>query len=285
MIPKISIIIPLYNKEHSIRRAISSILVQSVQDFEIIVVNDGSTDMSLDVVNNINDERITIIDQPNTGVSSARNRGIAFARGKYIVFLDADDIFSPSAFDIIDERIKADVIVGDFIQTDGRGKVVRTLNNRISGIVTNNYKSYWRREIYFRMGNMFISNEFLKSVDGFKVDLSVYEDLEWILRILDKSSVYVSKQKTVVYERGLAGLSRGLKSIDSDYAKIVSIASVSDKFKRYIIGDFLFRRFIIRLLKRDWDGVRVIWQNNTWRLFSCFFFCVIGYTRDRLYQY
>jgi len=86
-----SIVIPLYNKEATVERAIRSALNQIVQDFEIIVVNDGSTDNSARVVEAIGDHRIRLIHQKNQGVSAARNRGIAEAKYDLIAFLDADD--------------------------------------------------------------------------------------------------------------------------------------------------------------------------------------------------
>ena len=87
----ISVIIPLFNKEATIRKAIDSVLSQTYDQFEIIIVNDGSDDNSLSVVRSIPDARITVIEQPNAGVSAARNRGITEAHGEYVTFLDADD--------------------------------------------------------------------------------------------------------------------------------------------------------------------------------------------------
>jgi glycosyltransferase involved in cell wall biosynthesis len=89
--PEISIVVPLYNKEHEIGPCIKSVIGQSFQDFELIVVNDGSTDAGAEVVRSYQDSRIRLIEQPNGGVASARNRGIAEAKAKLIAFLDADD--------------------------------------------------------------------------------------------------------------------------------------------------------------------------------------------------
>lgn len=86
-----SIIVPLYNKEKSIRSTIDSVLSQSFQKFEIVVVDDGSTDSGADVVAQIKDNRIRLIRKDNGGVSSARNRGIKEAKYDYIALLDADD--------------------------------------------------------------------------------------------------------------------------------------------------------------------------------------------------
>lgn len=91
----ISVVIPLYNKEKSIRSTIQSVLDQEMGQFELIIVNDGSDDDSLDVVQEIKDSRIRVITQENAGVSAARNRGILEAGYPYISFLDADDLWSP----------------------------------------------------------------------------------------------------------------------------------------------------------------------------------------------
>ena len=91
-----SIIIPLYNKEDSVVSTVQSILHQSCADFEVIVVNDGSTDSSTERLAEISDKRIRLIDQDNGGVSRARNVGIENATSDYIAFLDADDQWHPS---------------------------------------------------------------------------------------------------------------------------------------------------------------------------------------------
>ncbi|WP_229393480.1 glycosyltransferase family 2 protein [Methanosarcina sp. DH1] len=93
--PLISVVIPLYNKEPHIKRAIDSILTQKIQDFEIIIVDDGSTDKSAEVVKGFTDPRIRLIQQENMGVSAARNRGIKEAKADLIAFLDADDNWTP----------------------------------------------------------------------------------------------------------------------------------------------------------------------------------------------
>lgn len=91
----VSVVIPVYNAEKFVARTIGSVLSQTYRDFEIVVVDDGSTDNSVEEVLKFNDHRIRLIRKPNGGVSSARNIGVKNARGKWIAFIDADDEWKP----------------------------------------------------------------------------------------------------------------------------------------------------------------------------------------------
>jgi len=95
MNPFFSVIIPLYNKEEHIQNTLQSVLNQSFKNFEAIIINDGSTDSSLEFAKQIKDNRIRIITTPNMGLSAARNTGIKHSNTDYITFLDADDLWKP----------------------------------------------------------------------------------------------------------------------------------------------------------------------------------------------
>jgi len=96
--PQFSIIMPLYNKEAYVEKAIGSVLCQSFKDWELIVVNDGSTDGSFDVAAKVIgcDSQCRILNQANAGVAAARNNGVAISNGEYLCFLDADDWWEPA---------------------------------------------------------------------------------------------------------------------------------------------------------------------------------------------
>ena len=107
MKPKFSIIIPLYNKAPYIRKALESVAAQTFTDWECIIVNDGSTDNSMERIRGLEDERIRVISQTNMGVAAARNNGVAASAGEYICFLDADDWWEPEFLAEIDKLIAA----------------------------------------------------------------------------------------------------------------------------------------------------------------------------------
>ena len=124
---KFSVVIPLYNKEHYIEATIRSVLSQTCQDFEVIVVDDGSKDNSLALARKYESDRVRVIPQENQGVSVARNTGIENARGKFIAFLDADDQWQANYLATIqgltDHYPDSDIFVTAYTVDMGNGKV------------------------------------------------------------------------------------------------------------------------------------------------------------------
>lgn len=102
-----SVVVPLYNKAANIKQTLESVLDQTYTDFEIVVVNDGSSDDSPEIVRSINDPRIRLINQTNAGVSAARNKGIAEAQNDWIAFLDADDLWKPNKLEEVAKAINS----------------------------------------------------------------------------------------------------------------------------------------------------------------------------------
>lgn len=100
-----SVVIPLYNKQDQIYDTLKSVLNQTYHNFEIVIVNDGSTDRSIAIVSQIKDSRIRIVEQENSGVSAARNMGIREARFDWVAFLDADDLWDSLKLERIREAI------------------------------------------------------------------------------------------------------------------------------------------------------------------------------------
>ncbi|MFZ4862683.1 glycosyltransferase family 2 protein [Sphingobacterium sp. Mn56C] len=149
-----SVVIPLYNKFFSIEKTIFSVLKQSYKNFEIIVVNDGSTDNSLEIVQNIPDKRIKIIDKPNGGVSSARNVGIQNSKFEWVCFLDGDDLWEPEKLQKYFNAICLD----------------ETVNWIFSGYYV--VKKNQLNPLIFKNGNGRIENVFDSLLDGIKIHTS-----------------------------------------------------------------------------------------------------------------
>jgi len=126
MTPKLSIIIPVYQAENYLQRCLDSVLKQTMQDFELILINDGSTDSSGKICDAyaLHDNRINVIHKTNQGQSSARNDGIERARGEYVGFVDNDDVVYPDMFELLIHNIEeadADISACSFIQDNGDG--------------------------------------------------------------------------------------------------------------------------------------------------------------------
>lgn len=133
----LSIIIPAYNASSTIGRCLDSVLCQAFEDFEIIVVNDGSKDDTGEICHRYaeKDVRIRVIDKENAGVSSARNTGMNAARGKYIQFVDADDYIDPDMCQLLVEKMcttDSDLVMCGFVRE-------YFLNNRMCGCERRNY--------------------------------------------------------------------------------------------------------------------------------------------------
>jgi glycosyltransferase involved in cell wall biosynthesis len=98
MTPKVSVVMSVYNNESYIREAVESVLNQSFKDFEFIIINDGSTDRTREILTSYTDERIRLFDQENRGLTISLNRGLSLAKGSYIARMDGDDISDPERF-------------------------------------------------------------------------------------------------------------------------------------------------------------------------------------------
>jgi len=125
--PRTSVIIPSYNYAEFLPAAIESVLAQTDQDFELLIVDDGSTDESVAVACAYADPRVRVLAQRHRGIGAARNQGIRAARGRYIAFLDADDVWVPSKLaaqcDLLERRPDVGLVYGRFGVIDASGRV------------------------------------------------------------------------------------------------------------------------------------------------------------------
>lgn len=218
--PLISIIIPLYNKSKSIARAMDSVMAQTYPDWELVVVDDGSTDDSKDIVASYIDSRIKFYYQTNAGVSTARNNGVEKANGEWIVFLDADDYLTPNALDIFIGLYKeygTDFCAANF-QSCRNGELKAPFSKREIGILEDNFKSWYYKEYYPGRMSSFMIKRDLMLAHRFRSDLSRYEDCEVMIRVLRNCKVSFSDKVTMVYMDDQKGLSNRASDPQKDFA-------------------------------------------------------------------
>ena len=236
----ISIIIPLYNKATSIKRTIHSVLSQSYTDFELIIINDGSTDNSAEIVNKqFYDKRIRYIYQDNAGVSSARNRGIKEAIGEWILFLDADDVLYPNALKILISKsdFNTNIISGNFYSTDGNSKKTGVKLCK-EGIIQNNYFSYYWKLFSIRTGCALINKNLLIKYQ-FDESLSRFEDLKFIIDILQEAKIYNTKHYVLEYRQENSCAKHPSLNITKDYTFNMNFCKYPF-WGKCLLGDLLF---------------------------------------------
>lgn len=196
-----SVVIPLYNKELSIKNTIQSVLNQSYQNFEIIVINDGSTDESAKIVETISDERIRLIQQKNQGVSAARNRGIQEASNEWIAFLDGDDIWSQEHLQEITIMMKKfpeeKIFVTSFEYSDKRS-MFRHPRNEKTFKIDNYFKEAIKEDLMWTSIVVVHKNCF-KEIGKFNEKLNRGEDLDLWARLARKYQIIKSQKITAIY--------------------------------------------------------------------------------------
>lgn len=157
--PKVSVIVPVYNTEQYLPRCIDSILAQTFTDFELILVNDGSTDSSGMICNEYakKDSRIKVFHQGNRGVSSARNKGIDIAKGEWISFVDSDDeYYNDNSLLYLYSQItnNIELVIGGYVCCDKDGIISYNISDRVEKEVSaiNGIKLYYNPEYYKYLG-------------------------------------------------------------------------------------------------------------------------------------
>ena len=196
--PTFSIVIPLYNKAATIQRAIASALSQTIQDFELIIVDGNSTDGSFEIAAQINDPRITLFKQMGKGVSTARNQGIERASADVVAFLDADDTWEPDFLETIyslTQKYPEAGIYGTAFSVCHNNEPHHTiiLENSTEGILSSYFKSFTNAGHPIIITSAFAARkEALLSVGGYSEKLKVGEDHELFGKLALQYSVAYS---------------------------------------------------------------------------------------------
>lgn len=183
--PAIIVIVPVYNQEHLLKRCVNSILNQDYTDFELILINDGSTDSSSQICDKYasKDSRIRVIHQPNSGVSLARQKGLDCASGEWILFIDSDDYVEPCAFTKISSYLnKSDIIIFNFYVLNNQGRTER--KQKLCG---NLIDSMYSGNVFGALFNKVIRKAIIDQTQvTFRYNLSFCEDMCFLSELCTK---------------------------------------------------------------------------------------------------
>jgi glycosyltransferase involved in cell wall biosynthesis len=181
----ISVIMPAYNVEKYIGATIESVLNQTYQNWELIIINDGSTDDTADVAKKMAEKepRIKLYSQENGGVSRARNKGLTLAQGDYIAFLDADDLWKPEFLEkLINAKDGARLVYCGYERLHTNGKCEQTKNNFANGWML---PQYLQGSSYFCMGTFIVDKKLLNDNNiNFPDGCLFGQDVEFVMKIL-----------------------------------------------------------------------------------------------------
>lgn len=145
--PKISVIVPVYNVEDFLAKCLDSIIVQSFRDFEVIIVDDGSTDNSGIIAKAYEDkyQNIYVVTQENGGLGAARNTGIDAAKGEYLLFIDSDDFITQHTLQMLNDKVeetKADLVIFDLAKEDMHGNIIEISQGCVQSSVDMNVERF-----------------------------------------------------------------------------------------------------------------------------------------------
>lgn len=234
----ISVVIPLYNKEASIAQSLKSVLSQEYDDFEVVIVDDGSTDGSVGVVEAINDSRIRQIKQENGGPSKARNTGVKNAKGEWILFLDADDELEPDALEYFANLIRKfsdfKFFCAPFYDSIGGHKSLSF--QYIDGIVKDPFYEFCIRRVMPRIGS-FICSRGLCLAEPFNDSIRRYEDFEWLFRIYKRTNIYSASKPVLKTNGDFNAASHARSDIKEDFMGHLNFRhkSFSEKMALYFL--------------------------------------------------
>ncbi|MDV3503093.1 glycosyltransferase family 2 protein [Marinobacter sp. M-5] len=249
----ISIITPVYNGERFIREAVSSVEAQTCENWEWIIVNDGSTDGTAEILECLDDPRIQVVHQQNLGVSAARNVGLDLAKGKYITFLDADDLLPANALsaraDFLDAFPDVDIVnAGVHVTSDG--KLLRRYKPDLKKGPLLERLARLEPGVFF--GVLYMIRREKLGDHRFSRDLSHSEDLVFFLTLAHDAGLNYGAIRDTVYEYRLQENS-AMSDVDGLESGYLGLIRLSVNMPR--ISDSCLttqRQRVQRILFRSW---------------------------------
>lgn len=247
----ISIVIPLYNKEKQIAHTLQSVFNQTFQNFEVVIVDDGSTDGSVAEVEKLSDSRIRLIHQKNAGVAAARNRGIEEAKGDLMAFLDADDEWKPeylaTQYHLSQKYPDCNVFACNYEFRNIEGKVTPTIIRKLpftgeDGILSNYFEVASCSHPPLWTSSIVVKKQAIQAIGGFPVGIRSGEDLLTWARLAVNGQIAYSKKVEAIYDLGEGYVLTNLPPrrqdigdpVGKELVKLLSVYPEKMALKRYI---------------------------------------------------
>lgn len=268
-LPLISVIVPVYNAEQTLKECIDSILTQSVKDFELILIDDGSKDSSPNLCDQFaqKDSRVIVIHQKNEGVSSARNAGLDIAKGKWITFIDSDDSITNGYFENINNAHE-DILICGFKKKKGQ-QLFKGFNPKdcYCHSLSDFLKTYLSNSIVRSPWGKFFQHKLIGNM-RFLTDMKIGEDSQFVFRYLAKCSTFCLI-KNAEYIFKVDDRPDDIKyAISVDYAE-KSLTHLLDAFKEmektHHIGKASFIPYLSyfkKISKNEWRKKTSLWYRN-----------------------
>ncbi|NET38055.1 MAG: glycosyltransferase [Cyanothece sp. SIO1E1] len=225
----ISIILPVFNGEKTIQETIASVLDQTYSDFELIIINDGSNDSTLEVLANISDPRVKVFSYPNAGVAASRNRGLVQAGGEFIAFLDADDLWKPDKLEAQLKALEANPKAGvayswsDFIDESNRflhpGRRLCLEGDVYADILALNFLEHG--------SNPLVRREAFEQVGSFEESLPPSDDWDMWIRLAAEYEFALVQSSQILYR-----VSANSQSSNAAKLEVTSLRTIERAFSQ-----------------------------------------------------
>lgn len=272
----ISVIIPLFNKANSIRGTVESLLNQTYKQFEILIIDDGSTDSSVEVIQTIIDDRIKIISKINGGVSDARNHGVKHAKYDLIFFLDADDLLKSECLatfiELVHEHPEKSVFTANFLLRHTDGQEIRYCRGLKNEVINKPLRAIWKRVIFPRTGTLLIKKHCFEKIGFFRTDISVYEDMEFNIRLLKNYGIVYSPVVVFVYQFKYNDLSKSNFDLSKEFSYYIDFKN-KPFYEKLILSEIFIGSYFKRKKLNDRESTKyLIHKNRKYLLFIIFAF-------------
>ncbi len=219
----ISVIIPAYNAERTILDTVVSVQQQTYSDFEIVVINDGSTDRTSKLLNTVKDHRLKIFDYPNGGVPVARNHGLSHATGDLIAFLDADDLWTPDKLELqfaaLQQHPEAGVAYSWVYSMDEEGEYFSSGDTFLS--TGNVYAQLLLENFIVNGSNCLIKRQAIESVGKFDSSVPGADDWDYWLRLALHWPFVVVTKPQIFYRQSSGSVSSKVEAMEDNLLKVI----------------------------------------------------------------